>query len=137
MIHPAAHETRLDGAVQDWSAAAAAWDAAALAALYAHDAMLLGGRDGHAVGREAIRAYFESYAGVILSAQLTLHDQELRLLGETALVAQGFGDFAFTLSTGPTRQLMRTTLVLDWRGGKTLIRTHHFSPVPAAPPLGN
>lgn len=129
---------RLAAMAQAWTAAAQDWDPAALAGLYSHDAVLFGGRPGLASGGAAIADYFESYRGVILSASLELSGQTLLNVGETALLAQGFGLFAFVLGGGkPTRQEMRTTLLLDWASGETLIRAHHFSPVPAAPPLGD
>ena len=129
---------RLAAIIAAWNRAAQDWDPAALTRLYSQDAVLFGGRPGLASGNAAIAAYFESYRGVILSASLDLSDQTLLDVGENALLAQGFGLFAFVLAGGkPTRQEMRTTLLLDWSSGETLIRAHHFSPVPAAPPLGD
>ncbi len=128
---------RLHDMASAWSVAASAWDVEALTALYAADAMLFGGREGHAVGHAELRAYFESYRGTILSACLVLGEQKLIETGGSSLLAQGFGMFDFILNTGPTRQRMRTTWALDWASGATLIRAHHFSPEPSAPPLGN
>lgn len=133
----AATGPRLDALIDAWNKAAADWNLTALAALYTPDALLFGGRAGHSVGGAAIHGYFESYAGVILSASLELFDQQILNTGETSLIAQGFGDFAFTLAgERRTRSRMRTTLLLDWRDGVTRIRLHHFSPPPEAPPLG-
>ncbi len=127
---------RLHRLAQTWSAAGRGWNPAALAGLYCEDAVLFGGLPGHAVGRAQIQSYFQSYAGTILSASLVLLHQELLVNGDLTLLAQGFADFAFTLPAGDTRQRMRTTWLLDWAGGETQIRAHHFSPEPDEPPLG-
>lgn len=128
---------RVAAVARAWSAAATPWDAAALAALYVGDAMLFGGRPGHSVGADGIAAYFDSYQGVILSASLDLFEQRIARIGESALLAQGFCTFAFVLAGDRhTRSVLRTTWLLDWSEGRTLIRAHHFSPVPEAPSLG-
>lgn len=119
-----------------WNAAGRTWDAQALAAIYAADAVFHGGRPDHHVGHAAIRAYFDSYVGVIESATLALRDQHIQTLAAGVVLAQGFGDFGFVLQGGQaTRSLVRTTLVLVqqdvWR-----VQAHHFSPPPPAPPLG-
>ena len=36
-----------------------------LAAIYTDNAVFYGGRPGHSVGKEQVRAYFASYAGVL------------------------------------------------------------------------
>jgi len=123
--------------VQDiWNAAARAWDVAALTALYTPDALLFGGRPGHAVGGREIEAYFASYRGTIHSASLDLTDQRVLALGSAQFLAQGQGHFAFELKDGrSTRSVLRTTLLIagpePWK-----IRAQHFSPTPEAPPLG-
>ncbi|MGV7121295.1 YybH family protein [Sphingopyxis sp. 550A] len=120
-----------------WSEAAADWNPAELAALYAEDALLFGGREGHAVGRAAIAEYFESYRGVIVSATLKLVEQELLAVDTSCFFAQGSAEFSFMLAGGhQTRSQLRTSLlVLRGAGGR--IRAHHFSPVPETPPLGD
>lgn len=120
-----------------WNAAAKSWDPAALVACYTEDAMLFGGRPGHAVGEAALRDYFGSYDGVIFSGTLSLVDQELRLIAPDVVLAQGFIDFAFVLAGNQTtRSHLRTTLVVLQHAGQWRIAQHHFSAVPAAPPLG-
>lgn len=124
-------------AVEDaWNAAALRWDPASLAAIYADRALFYGGRPGHAVGRDAVRAYFESYRGVIESAVLRLVDQHVVRLGADAFVAQGIADFSFVLAGGRrSRSQLRATLVLV-RADRWTILQHHFSPTPETPPLG-
>lgn len=120
-----------------WSVAARDWDAAALAALYTDDALLFGGRPEHSTGGAGIRAYFASYEGVILSASLTLEEQHIQPIDARAFLARGYGEFTFTLAGNrQTISRMRTTWLLVDDGGWR-IRTHHFSPLPAAPPLGD
>lgn len=120
-----------------WNEAAAAWNPEALAAVYADDALLFGGRPGHAVGATAIRDYFASYMGVILAGTMRLVDQQILSLAPGVFLAQGFVDFAFVLSGNQsTKSFLRTTLVVEMQDGRWRIRQHHFSPTPAAPPLG-
>lgn len=121
-----------------WSAAASPWDPAALAKLYSEDALFYGGRVGHAVGHAAIEAYFASYDGIIVAARLDLVEQHLRQLAPDCWMAQGYGRFTFELSSGKiTQSQLRTTWVVAEIDGAWRIRQHHFSPTPAAPPLGD
>ncbi|MFT3819298.1 MAG: SgcJ/EcaC family oxidoreductase [Rubrivivax sp.] len=124
--------------VQDaWNAAARHWDAQALAAVYTADALFFGGRPGHAVGTEAIRAYFASYDGVIECAAMTLVEQAVIVLGPEGFLAQGHAEFDFVLTgRGASASRLRTTLLLAGTPQGWKIRQHHFSPVPAQPPLG-
>jgi uncharacterized protein (TIGR02246 family) len=127
----------IDATLNAWNAAARPWDPDALAALYTDDALLFGGRPDHAVGALAIRAYFESYRGVILAASLVLDTQALRWVGKDACIAQGFGDFTFDRAgNSRTRSRLRTTWVIARDGPNWRIRLHHFSPPPSVPPLG-
>lgn len=120
-----------------WSGAATQWHADRLATLYANDALLFGGRSGHAVGRAAIRAYFASYEGMILGAQLKLTEQECRLVHGATYYAQGYAEFAFVLAGGKsTRSRLRSTLLIDDSSAAPIL-AHHFSPEPETPPLGN
>ena len=82
-------QAALEQAVADWNRAGAAWDAQALAAVYAEDALLFGGRPGHSVGRAAIQGYFASYDGVILAGSMRMAETELRTLGPGCVLAQG------------------------------------------------
>lgn len=134
-IHGA--QAALDQVVADWNHAGSTWNAAALAATYTGDGLLFGGRPGHFVGRAAIEGYFASYDGVILAGAMRMSGTELRVLAESCVLAQGTVDFAFTLAGGEqTRSTLRATLVLRREAGRWLIADHHFSPTPAAPPLG-
>lgn len=129
---------RVEAMTAAWNAAAENWNSDALSALYSEDALLFGGRAGHSAGQDAIRAYFGSYEGVILSASVDLFDQHILDTGPTSLFAQGFCDFAFTLAGDRhTTARLRTSWLLDWTGVRVRIRVHHFSPVPEAPPLGD
>jgi uncharacterized protein (TIGR02246 family) len=127
-------------AIQDaWNAAARTWNADGLAAIYTEDALFFGGRPGHFIGANAIRDYFASYEGIIESGAMSLVDQHVIRLDSDTLLAQGHVEFSFVLSGGrSTRSRLRTTLTLvrdasmRWK-----LRQHHFSPDPAAPPLGN
>ncbi|TEA71900.1 YybH family protein [Allopusillimonas ginsengisoli] len=121
----------------DWNCAGETWNAAAIAAVYTEDAMLFGGRPGHSVGREAIQRYFASYEGAIHFGAMTLSDIVLRILGSDCVLAQGMAEFSFKLSDGQcTRSALRATLVLNRAAGRWHILNHHFSTVPAVPPLG-
>jgi len=120
-----------------WNEAGGSWDPQALAPVYTADALLFGGRPGHAVGGAAIREYFGSYVGVIHSGTMTLVDQHIVELAPCVFLAQGFVDFSFVLSGDrSTKSFLRTTLVVVQQDGRWKIRQHHFSPTPAAPPLG-
>ncbi len=127
----------LDQAVGAWNRAGSSWNSAALAATYAEDALLFGGRPGHFVGREAIQGYFASYDGVILAGSMRMFDTELRVLAEGCVLAQGMVEFSFTLEGDQaTRSTLRATLVLAQAVDGWLIAVHHFSSIPAVPPLG-
>jgi ketosteroid isomerase-like protein len=120
-----------------WNAAAQPWNPAALCALYTDDALLMGGRPGHSVGRERIRGYFSSYLNVIESASLELKDQQLVVLGQSRYLAQGEGHFEFHLAAGTrSSSVLRTTLLLAGPSPWS-IQAQHFSPAPPAPPLGH
>lgn len=130
-------QAALDQVVADWNRAGEAWDAAALAAVYADDGLLFGGRPGHAVGRGAIQGYFASYDGVILSGRMAMAETVLRTIAGDCVPAQGMVHFAFALAGGErTRSTLRATLVLRREPDRWRIVDHHFSTVPAAPPLG-
>ena len=117
--------------------AGASWNSTGLADVYTEDAMLYGGRPGHAVGRAAIHAYFASYDGVIQAGEMQMRDCVLRVLGGDCLLAQGMAHFSFTLAQGEkTRSSLRATLVLKQQPDRWRILDHHFSTIPVAPPLG-
>lgn len=124
--------------VTRWNAAAEQWDPTALARCYTADAALFGGRSGHSIGRDAVKNYFDSYVGVIRSCAITLQDQEVSRLGDGLLVAQGHVDLSFILEDDlKSTSLLRSTLILRFEDTEWMVWRHHFSPVPAAPPLGN
>lgn len=130
------HEAALRAVERDWNSAARTWDPAALAALYTDDAVFYGGRQGHSVGRDQVRAYFESYAGMFSHVSLALIDQELRALAPDLCLAQGYARFDITLTAGgTTRAVLRSTLVLARRPEGWRIVQHHFSATPDAPPI--
>jgi hypothetical protein len=119
-----------------WNAAAQPWNPRSLSAIYTDDALLFGGRPQHSVGADAIHDYFAAYDGIIISASLELRDQSLIQIGPQCFVAQGYGEFSFVLvAERVTKSLLRTTLTIvrqnHWR-----LCQHHFSPLPASPPLG-
>lgn len=119
-----------------WNTAALTWNADALTALYAPEALFFGGRPGHAVGQAAILGYFASYTGTLRSASMSLADQTLVELGADTLMAQGHANFHFVLADGrETDSALRTTWVLVRRLGVWQILQHHFSPTPEAPPI--
>jgi len=121
---------------RDWNAGAKNWNPDALTDIYTKDALFFGGRVGHSVGREGIRAYFASYVGILKSVTLKLVDQQVIKLAPNVFVAQGYGKFHFLLGTGKESDtVLRTTLVIVKRGGKWKVIDHHFSPTPEAPPI--
>lgn len=127
----------LDQVVADWNHAGSPWNARALAAVYTEDGMLFGGRPGHWVGRASIQSYFASYDSVILQGSMRMSETELRSIGPNCLLAQGMVDFDFTLAGNEsTRSRLRATLVMCRVSGRWHIADHHFSTIPAAPPLG-
>ncbi|MHA3903205.1 hypothetical protein ACTPOE_06455 [Castellaniella sp. WN] len=77
----------LDRAVADWNRAGAAWDAAALAAVYCEYGLLFGGRPSHFVGREAIQGYFASYDGVIRAGAMRMSEAVARCLADDCVSA--------------------------------------------------
>ncbi|MGC4250593.1 MAG: SgcJ/EcaC family oxidoreductase [Sphingobium sp.] len=128
----------LERIVAGWNAASQPWNPEKLTALYTRDALLFGGRPHHSVSGGGIADYFASYAGVIESGHLALSDQEIRIVADDAILAQGFGTFDFTLAGGVvTQSRLRTTLLLKRTEGSWKIAAHHFSAIPDAPPLGN
>jgi uncharacterized protein (TIGR02246 family) len=119
-----------------WSAAALQWNADAFAALYTDDALFFGGRPAHSIGREAIRAYFASYEGVIESAALELEEQHIMTLAADCFVAQGYGVLSSRFPGDiHSRSRLRTTWVIASCGGEWRIRQHHFSGLPEKPPI--
>ncbi|WP_035878044.1 SgcJ/EcaC family oxidoreductase [Cupriavidus sp. amp6] len=130
-------QAALQDVARRWNAAAQQWDAPALAALYAPEALFFGGRPGHAVGRDEILAYFASYAETLRSASMALSGQSVVALDAATLLAQGHADLRFVLADGrETASQLRTTWVLVRRAGVWQILQHHFSPTPDAPPIG-
>lgn len=130
-------EAALAQVVADWNRAGATWDAAAIAAVYTEDGLLFGGRPGHSVGRDAIRGYFASYDGLILAGTMQMTETAVRMPAPDCVLAQGMVQFAFTLAgERQTRSMLRATLVLRREPDRWRILDHHFSTVPAAPPLG-
>jgi uncharacterized protein (TIGR02246 family) len=130
-----AHEALID-VERRWNAAALEWNADALTSMYAPEAVFFGGRQGHAVGLPAIRGYFNSYAGILSSARMTLVEQSVIALGGETLLAQGYARFRFVLADGSeTSSTLRTTWLLVRRHGIWQILQHHFSPTPGAPPI--
>ena len=132
------HQAVLDQALERWNAAGLRWNPSAYADCFTEDGLFFGGRPTHAVGRNAIRAYFESYVGVITVCQLALRDQQFVEAGPGFLLAQGWGEFSFILADGErTGSTVRTTWLLQQLpDGKWKIRQQHIAPPPAVPPLG-
>lgn len=128
----------LDAVLKSWNREAGNWSSQHLSSLYTKDALFFGGRTGQSVGGEEITAYFNSYFGVILSANLKLVEQHILSLSDDCIVAQGFGEFDFVLQGNKsTHSRLRTTLVICKVGDEWKIRVHHFSTIPEAPPLGD
>jgi uncharacterized protein (TIGR02246 family) len=135
---PVNHPSILAQVLERWNAAGRRWDPSAFTDCFADDGLFYGGRPAHSVGRDAIRAYFDSYVGVIDVCQLVLRDQEFVEAGAGFLLAQGWGEFSFVLADGQrTTSTVRTTWLLQQLpGGEWKIRQQHFAPPPAEPPLG-
>lgn len=133
---PPAAVHALQVVLESWNRAAATWDVEGLAALYADDALMFGGRPGLSVGVAGMRSYFGSYADALSAAHLQLVDQHLVELGPEVYLAQGFGVFKFHRVDGrQTGTTIRTTLVIARCGGRWTIRQHHFSTIPDKPPI--
>ncbi len=132
------YQAILDEALARWNAAGRTWNVSAYADCFTEDGLFFGGRPAHAVGRAAIRAYFESYVGVIKVCQLALRDQQFVEAGPGFLLAQGWGEFTFVLADGErTGSTVRTTWLLQQMpDGPWKIRQQHIAPPPAVPPLG-
>jgi uncharacterized protein (TIGR02246 family) len=119
-----------------WNAAALYWDVDGLTALYSDDATMFAGRPGMATGKQGVRGYFASYIGMLSSTQLELVEQVITELSPDAFLAQGYGNFRFTLASGkPSACTLRTTWLLVRRNGRWLIAHHHFSATPEVPPV--
>ena len=129
-------EAALREVERGWNAAALHWDPVGLAALYTKDAVFYGGRTGHSVGQDQVRAYFDSYAALFTSVRLALVEQELRELAPGTYLAQGYASFEFDFAAGGTSQaVLRSTLVITHRAEGWRILQHHFSATPATPPI--
>lgn len=119
-----------------WNTAALHWNVEGLTALYAVDATMFAGRPGMARGTDGVRAYFDSYVGMLTSTQLELVDQVITELGADAFLAQGYGKFRFTLANDKQSiTTLRTTWLLVRHGDRWLVSHHHFSATPEAPPV--
>lgn len=131
-------EKILETVLQDWNHEAGNWGSQRLSRLYSSDALFFGGRTGQSVGEAEITAYFNSYHDIILSAHLKLVEQHVLTISDECILAQGFGEFEFVLAGNKqTASRLRTTLVICRIGNDWKIRTHHFSTIPEAPPLGD
>ena len=135
-IETAMAEQALATVIAAWNEGSTHWNADGLAKAYTQDALMFAGRPGHAVGKDAIRAYFATYDGVIESATMQFVEPKFLGLAHECLLIQGYADFSFRLAGGEqTRSVLRATLVVAKDGGTWRIRQHHFSATPAAPPL--
>jgi uncharacterized protein (TIGR02246 family) len=135
-VHSAGAEHALREVLASWNRSAATWDVKGLAALYAEDALMFGGRPGLSVGVPGMQAYFGSYVGTLAGAELELVEQHLLELAPEVYLAQGFGVFQFRRVDGRTTgTTMRTTLVIARPDGQWKIRQHHFSTIPDKPPI--
>lgn len=133
-----AAQAALDEALAAWNRAAQHWDPDALAATYAQDAVFFGGRPGHSLGRDGVRAYFASYAQLIRSARLQVQDHHLFPITPEVVLVQGYGCFDLALSDGKhARSVLRATLTLRRGSEGWRVLQHHFSSTPEAPPIGN
>ena len=129
-------EQALASVIAAWNDGSIQWNADGLARVYTEDALMFAGRPGHAVGREAIRAYFASYDGVIESGTMQFVDPKIVRLAPDCALIQGYADFSFRLAGGEqTRSVLRATLVVRKDGDTWRIRQHHFSATPSTPPI--
>jgi len=129
-------EQVIQGVQSRWNRAAESWNVDQLTGIYAHDAMMFGGRPGLSAGIEGIRAYFASYSDQIAFTELELVEQHIVALTPDIYLAQGFCNFKFRLMNGEnTGTRMRTTWVLRRTAGEWLIQQHHFSTIPERPPI--
>ena len=122
------------------AAAAAKWTTVfvddnpdAILALYDDEGILWGTLSPTiAVGKGAIRGYFERAYKALPGHKVTFGDQQIRVYGDTA-INSGYYTFSF-VRDGETRTLpARYSFVYKRRGNDWMIVDHHSSAMPAPP----
>lgn len=109
-----------------WATAYDANDSAAVASLYAPDAVHLGTTSTQLViGRPAVKAYFDRIANT--GYKVVLIERKIVPLDETKALAVGFYDFTVVRDGRSTLSPSRFTMVLVKRDGVWSILHHHSS----------
>jgi uncharacterized protein (TIGR02246 family) len=124
----------VEAVIERWATAFATLDGSRSAAEYADDARLWGTvAQEPNVGRDAIRAYFDSGRQRAKARHVVIGDHATRVYGTTA-VSSGRYDFHSVLHDGTsTVRRARFSMTFVQRGGRWQIVDHHSSEVPAAP----
>ena len=123
------------------AAASAKWTAVfvddnpdAILALYDDEAILWGTLSPViAVGKPALRGYFERAFKVLPQHKVTFTEQKIRVFGDTA-VNSGYYTFSFVRDGEAKTLPARYSFVYRKRGNDWVIVDHHSSAMPAAPP---
>jgi uncharacterized protein (TIGR02246 family) len=131
---PQTPDREVEAVIAEWVAAFAALDGSKSAAVYADDARLWGTiAQEPNVGREAIRAYFDSGRQRAQARRVVIGDHATRVYGPTA-VSSGRYDFHTVLHDGTsTVRRARFSMTFVQRDGRWQIVDHHSSEVPPAP----
>lgn len=131
---PQSAEPDVEVVIRTWAEVFTTMDGALSASVYADDARLWGTvAQEPAVGREAIRAYFDGGRQRAKARHVVIGDHATRVYGTTA-VSSGRYDFHSVLLDGTaTVRRARFSMTFVQRNGRWVIVDHHSSEVPLAP----
>ena len=120
----------IEAAQTAWQAAFADDDPGAIVPLYDDDAALWGTLSPtFAVGRDAVRAYFEMAYRRLPGHTVAFDQRHVRIEGKTA-ISGGAYTFGYTQNGSPATLPARFTFVYRRRGGEWRIVHHHSSATP-------
>jgi uncharacterized protein (TIGR02246 family) len=117
-----------------WNKAYNAGDGAAVAALYADDAVLSVPRKPPMRGKEAINAYYLNDAPSFAATEVTVADDAASEVGESGDLAWQWGTYRNTNKAGEVQETGKYLTVFERRGGKwVIVRDIWNSDAPDAP----